>query len=148
MGRMVDARDHVHDRGLAAAGGAGDQDEPTRFGREVPQHRRHTQGIQGGNVLRDQAEGGADGAALHEAVDAEPRDPGYRVGEVELLVVLEALSLVVVEDAEDHLAGLLAVEDGEPVHRLDPALVSHRRWEARGEMDIGRLGLDHASQHL
>ena len=66
--------------------------------------------------LRDVAEGGADRAALEEAVDAEAGDVRDRVGEVELQVVLEALALVVVEDRVDDLAGLLRGQrpDGPP----------------------------------
>ena len=115
---------------------------------QFPQHRRHAERVQRGDLLRDQAEGGADRAALEVAVDAEAGDAGDRVGEVELFVVLEAFALVVVEDPVDDLAGLLRVQDRETVHRLDPALVADRRREAGGEVDVGGAGLDHPAQHL
>ena len=57
--------------------------------------------------MRDAAERGADRSALEEAVDAEAGDARDGVGEVELLVGLEALALVVVEEAVDGVARLL-----------------------------------------
>ena len=52
----------------------------------------------------DQAEGGADRAALVVGVDAEAGVAGDRVGEVELPVGLQALALVAGEDRVDDLA--------------------------------------------
>ena len=59
------------------------------------------------DLARDQAEGGADRAALEEDVDAEAGHAGDRVGEVELALVLEPLALRVVEDRVDDLARVL-----------------------------------------
>ena len=117
---LVLAVDHVdhrrQGRRLARAGRAGDQDEAARFGAELAQHLRHPERVERGDVLRHQAEGGADRAALEEAVDAEAGDAGDRVGEVELFGVLEAFALVVVEDAVDDLAGLLPGQHVEALH--------------------------------
>ena len=122
--------DHVEHRrqgrALARAGRAGDEDESARFGAEVAEHLRHAERVEAGDVLRHEAEGGADRAALEEAVDAEAGDVGDRVGEVELFAGLEALALVVVEDRVDDLARLLAGEDVESLHVHDLALVAHR----------------------
>ena len=87
--------------------GPGDQDEAARLAGEVGEHRRQLQVVEALDLLRDVAEGGAHSTALEVAVDAEAGDSGDRVGEVELLLVLEALALVVVEDRVDDLAGLL-----------------------------------------
>ena len=57
--------------------------------------------------VRDVAEGGRDRAALEEAVDAEAGHAGDRVGEVELLLVLEPLALRVVEDRVDDVPRVL-----------------------------------------
>ncbi len=144
--------DHVEHRRqgrrLARAGRAGDQDEAARPLGQIPQNLRHAERVQARHLVRDQAKGGADRAALHEAVDAEASDVGNRVGEVELLVVLEAFALVVVEDPEDHLARVLRSELREALHRDDLALVAHRRREAGGEVDVGGPHLDHAVKDL
>ena len=149
---LVLAVDHVdhrrQGRRLARAGRAGDEHEATRFGGQLAQHLRHAERVEGGDVLRHEAEGGADRATLEEAVDAEAGDAGDRIGEVELLGVLEAFALVVVEDAVDDLAGLLAGEHREALHRLDLPLVADRRRETRGQMHVGGLGLDHATENL
>ena len=104
--------DHVEHRrqrrALAGAGRAGDEDEPTRFLGQLTEDLRHPERVEVRDLLRDEPERGADRAALEEAVDAEPGDVGDRVGEVELFVVLEPFPLVLVEDAEDDVAGLLA----------------------------------------
>ena len=57
-----------------------------------------------GQAERDQAEGGADRAALVVGVDTEAGVAGDRVGEVELPVGLQALALVAGEDRVDDLA--------------------------------------------
>ena len=100
------------------------------------------------DLLRDEAEGGADRAALEEAVDAEAGDARDRVGEVELLVVLEALALVVVEDAVDDLAGLLRGQDREVLERLDLAAYADRRAGSRRSGGRRRPALDHPGEHL
>jgi hypothetical protein len=144
----VDHVDHRRQRrALARAGRAGDEDESARFLGQLPQHLRHAERVERRDVLRDEAEGGADRAALEEAVDAEAGDAGDRVGEVELLVVLEALALVVVEDAVDDLAGLLRGEHREALHRLDLALVTDRRRETGGQVHVGCFDLDHVAEH-
>jgi hypothetical protein len=149
---LVLAVDHVdhrrQGRALARAGRAGDEDEAARFGAELAQHLRHAERVERGDVLRHEAEGGADRAALEEAVDTEAGDAGDRVGEVELFAGLEAFALVVVEDAVDDLAGLLPGQHREALHRLDLALVADRRREAGGQVHIGGLGLDHAAENL
>jgi hypothetical protein len=96
--------------------------------------------------VRDQAEGRAHGPALEEAVDAEAGDGRDRIGEIELFVILEALALVVVEDAVDDLARLRVGEDREPLHRHDPAAVAHRRREPRAEVNVGCADFDHTAQ--
>ena len=81
--------------------------------------RRQAELLEALDLVRDQAEGGADRAALEEDVDAEARDPGDRVGEVELLLVLEPLALRVVEQRVDDLARVLRGQRREVVERGD-----------------------------
>jgi len=146
---FVDHVDHRRQgRALARAGRPGDQHEAARFGAKLAQHLRHLERVERGDVLGDEAEGGADRAALEKAVDAEPGDAGNRVGEVELFEILEAFALVVVEDRVDDLAGLLAGEHVEALHRHDLALVAHARRYARREVHVGGTALDHAAQDL
>ena len=146
---VVDHVDHRRQRrALARAGGAGDEDETARFGAELAQHLRHLERVQRRNVLRHQTEGCADRAALEEAVDAEASDVGDRVGEIELFAGLEAFALVVVEDAVDDLASLLAGEHVKALHMDDLALVAHRRRHPGRDVHVGGLRLDHAAQNV
>ena len=90
--------DPVEERGerrrLAGAGRAGDEDEPARLVGEVVEPRRHPELLERLDRLRDQPEGGADARALEVGVDAEAREAGNRVGEVELPLRLEELLLL------------------------------------------------------
>ena len=54
---------------------------------------RHAEVLEPLDVVRDEAERGADGVALAVEVDAEPRAARQAVGEVELEVLLELLAL-------------------------------------------------------
>ena len=107
----VDHVDHRRQRRrLARAGRPGDEDEAARLAGEVAQHLRHPSESRSGIWCGTRRKAALIAPALEEGVDAEPGDVRDRVGEVELLVVLEALALVVVEDAVDDLARLLGVE--------------------------------------
>ena len=129
----VDHVDHRRQRRrLARAGRPGDEHEAARLAGELAQRPAAAPsesrlgiscGIRRKAALID--------AALEEAVDAEAGDAGDRVGEVELLVVLEALALGVVEDRVDDLARVLRRQHREALHRHDLALVADRRREAR-----------------
>ncbi len=100
-----------------------------------------------GIVLRDQAEGRRQRRALHVGVDAEARLAGDRVGEVDLPVVLQPLTLVVAEDRVDHLArdlrGQLRV-----VHRLELSVVAQHRRRAGRQVKVGGVALHHLQQHV
>ena len=52
-----------------------------------------------------------------------------RVSEVELLVVLEAFALIVVEDAVNDVASLLSAQHRIALDWDDLALVADRRWK-------------------
>ena len=105
VARAVDLVDHRRQRGrLARAGRAGDEHEAARLARELVHGRRQAELVDRGQPERDQAERGADRAALVVGVDAEARVAGDRVGEVELPVGLQALALVAGEDRVDDLA--------------------------------------------
>ena len=130
---LVDHVDHRRQRGrLARAGRAGDEHEAARLAGELREHRRQAELVEARDLVRDQAEGGADRAALEEAVDAEAGDARDRVGEVELLLVLEPLALVVVEDRVDDLARVLRgrAAGSRPCGTISPVDADRRR-EAR-----------------
>ena len=87
----------------------------------------------------DQAEGGADRAALEVGVDAEAGVAGDRVGEVELPVRLQPLALVVVEDRVDDLARVLPASGrGKPSSGDQAAAHADHRRDAGGEVEVGR----------
>ena len=69
------------------------------------------------DLVRDQAERGAERLALEEDVDAEARDARDRVREVDLAVDLEPLLLLGREDAVEQVARLLGVSGGTPSRR-------------------------------
>ena len=99
------AVDVVEERGegrrLAGAGRAGDEHEAARLVREVVQARREAELLESLDLVRDEPEGGADGRALKVGVDAEAREAGNRVGEVDLPARLEGLLLLGREDPVD-----------------------------------------------
>ena len=102
---LVDLVDQRGERGrLAGARRAGHEDDPARLLGELAHDRRQAELLDRHRLGRDQAEGGAEGAALEEGVDAEAADAGDRVGEVELPVGLEHLALRGREDRVDDLA--------------------------------------------
>ena len=133
-------------RGLAAAGGTGDDDEALREVAELPHRRRQREILERGNPLGDDAHYAAEPEHVAEAVHAEAGDTGDFVGAVrvpvqeELLVVLLGEDLL--EDAEDLVARVagLAVDraeravdayEGAPrgAHVQVAAVPRHQRFE-------------------
>ena len=88
-------------RRLAGAGRAGDEHEAARLVRELVEASRDAELLERLDLVRDQPEGGADGRALKVGVDAEAREAGNRVGEVDLPARLEGLLLLGREDPVD-----------------------------------------------
>ena len=78
--------------------------KPRGFLAKLVDDRRQAELLDRHRLGRDQAEGGAERAALEVGVDAEAADARDRVGEVELPVGLEPLALRVGEDRVDDLA--------------------------------------------
>ena len=73
------------------------------------------------DLVRDQAERGADGVALEEHVDAEARDAGDGVRDVDLPLDLEPLLLLGREDPVEQLAGVVGGQ-----RRRDPRAAGSR----------------------
>jgi hypothetical protein len=106
--RAVDLVDHRRERRrLARAGRARDEDEAARLLRELAEARRQAELLERLQLVGDEAEGGADGAPLEVDVDAEAREAGDGVREVELPVDLEVLLALGRQDAVEELAGLV-----------------------------------------
>jgi len=88
----VDVVDHGRERrGLSRAGRAGYEDEPAVLLGEAPDARRQREIGEVRDVAQDDAESDRDGAALPEAVDAEPRQALRRVSAVEFSRLEEGL---------------------------------------------------------
>ncbi len=97
---------------------------------------------------RDQAEGGADRAALVVGVDTEARMAGDRVGEVELPVGLQALALVAGEDRVDDLARVGGGQSRVLVERRQPPPHAHGRVRAAAQMQVGGAASDDLHQQV
>ena len=86
----VDVVDHRGERGrLARAGGAGDEDQAARFHGDALDDLGQHELLDRLHAERDHAEDDADRAALHEGVHAEAAEAGDRVGEVDLVELVE-----------------------------------------------------------
>ena len=95
-------------RRLARAGRAGHEHEAARLlGEARAETRGQPELLERLDLLRDEAERGADGAALEVDVDAEAREAGDAVREVELPLDLEVLLLLAREDPVDELLRVL-----------------------------------------
>ena len=128
-------------RRLTGAGGAGEQDEAARLGRELVHARRQAELLERADVRRDEAEGAGERPALVIGVDTEAGEPAQAVGEVERAVDLEPLLLLRGRDAIDELARHVRVELGEVLEQLDVPMQPHRRLRPGGEMQVGRVDL-------
>ena len=107
----IDVVDERGQRGaLAAAGRAGDEDEPALLGGDLLQNERQPELVDGPDLHRDDAEDQADGAALLEDVAAEPAEAGHAVGEVHFLRFLEALTLRGGHDRRAHRDDVLVIQ--------------------------------------
>src|SRR5215218_2632068 len=108
------AVDHVYHRGqrggLAATGGAGDQNYPAFLLGEPLDHVRQVQILQRRHLERDEAHGDGDGPPLLEGVDTEPTDSGHDVGKIRLSGALELVHLVSGDDRPQDLLGILRTQ--------------------------------------
>src|SRR3954468_13302767 len=104
---------------------------------EVVDGRRQPEVVDGDDVGRDQAEGGADGRALEVGVDAKARVAGHRVGEVDLPLGLELLALVVGEDRVDDLARVGRRQARIALHPHEASADADHRRGAGGDVQVG-----------
>ncbi len=134
-------------RRLSRAGGAGDEDETAVFLGEATDARRQREGLEVRHLARDDAEGDRDRAALPEAVDAESRQAGRRVGAVELSRLEERLQPLRRLGA-DLLEGELEVafaQLGFAVELTEISVAAQNRRTLHLEVDVAGALFDGAS---
>ncbi len=147
--RLVDLVDDGRQRGrLARAGRARDEHEAARLLRHLVQRARHAELVERLDDGRDQAERRPDRRALVIGVDTEAGASRDRVGEVDLPLGLEALTLVVGEDRVDDLPRHLGRHDRVVVQRRQPPAHADRRVSSRGQMQVGGVALDDLEQQV
>jgi hypothetical protein len=111
-GAPVDLVEHRGQRGgLAGAGGPGDQHQPARAARPASEHRRAAELLERLDLEGDLPDGERHAAALPVGVAAEAREVLDAEGEVQLVLVLEALLLVLGEDRVGELERVLGGQD-------------------------------------
>ena len=113
-------------RRLAGAGRAGDEDEAARLLGELVQGRGEAELLERLDRFGNEAEGGADRAALEVDVDAEAREARDAVREVELPLDLEVLLLLAREDPVDELLRVLRRQRRELLESLNLAVHADR----------------------
>ena len=146
---LVDLVDQRGERGrLAGAGRAGHEHDPARLLGELADDRRQAELLDRHRLGRDQAEGGAERAALEEGVDAEAADAGDAVGEVELPVGLERLALRGAQDRVDDLARVGRRHVRHALERDERAADANRGRCARRDVEVGCLVLNDLEQDV
>jgi hypothetical protein len=116
--------------------------------------REHVQRVRDAELLErlqlrwDEPESSADRLPLEVHVDAEAREPGDRVREVELTVQLEVLLLLTGEDPVQELLRLLRGERIEAFETLDFSTHANSRGCPRRHMEVGGIRLHHAFEQL
>src|SRR6185503_17788883 len=81
-------------------------------------------------------------AVLHEGVDAEAREVRDGEGKVALEVLFVELALPVVHDVVEHAVHVFVIHRRQ-VDALDVAMHADHRRQARGQVQVGGLVLDH-----
>ncbi len=144
---MVD--DRCERRRLSRARGPGDEDESTVLLRQATDAGRQRERLEVRHLARDDAERDRDRASLAEAVDAEPRQAGGRVGAVELSRLeerLQALGRLGADLLERELQ--VAFEQlGLAIELGQSAVAAQHRRSLHLEVDVACAKLDGASEH-
>ncbi len=133
-------------RRLSGAGWPGDEHQPARPAGKLVQGVGQAEILERENLVRDQAERRADAVALEEDVDAEARDAGDGVRDVDLPLDLEPLLLLGRQDAVQPLAGVVGGQRREIGDRLDLAPDPDRRRGPHAQVEIGSAPFEHAPE--
>ena len=129
-------------RGLAAPGDAGDQDEPGGVLGELPQHRRQSKTLEGGDGERNHPHDDHERGPLPQNVDPEPPDARHAPGAVVVLETVDAIAVLVrSHQLERDRPGLLRREAllGER-HQL--AVDARAKEVTRLDVQVGGTALD------
>ncbi len=143
--RGVDVADHRRERRrLARPGSAGAEDEAARLLGEQLDSLREVEVGEVRHATGDHAEGEGDGAALAERVDAQARQPGSGMGDVELAGLLEEREPRGVPAADDRqeLLEVRLLERRPARHRKERTVVAHDRRLPDLEVDVAGTGVD------
>ena len=144
----VDVVDHRREgRRLARARGAGEQDDAALLLGELADDGRQVEVVDRADVHRDRADDQRDAAALGEGVDAEAREAGDRVGEVDLVLDVELLELRrILEHVVHAVDRLLVGQRRGALERDEVAVEAHERPGGDLEVQVRAPGLDEGVQ--
>ena len=143
----VDVVDHRRERRrLAATGGPGHQNETARLHGDALDDLGQVQLVDRLHAEGDHAEDDADGAALHERVDAEAAQARKRVGEVDLVGLLEVRLLPRRHDRLADRVERFGLQALAVLQRHQCAVQAEQGRQARLQMDVGGVALDRNRQ--
>jgi hypothetical protein len=142
--RAVDLVDQGGERRrLPRAGRPRDEHETARLVAELVEGRREAELLETLQVGGNEAERACEALALGVDVDAEAREPGDRVREVDLAVELESLLLLAGDDAVQQLAGGIRGEHREALQAFELTSDPQGRMGPNGYVQVGRVVRDH-----
>src|SRR5207244_9821386 len=110
------------------------EDQSLLLGREIADDLGETQLLEGQDLVGHLPDGRGGDAALHVDVGAEPAQPPHAEGEVQLPGRLEALPLLLREDAVRELLGQIGRER-RMLHGRDGAVDPYLWRNACGDME-------------
>ena len=122
--------------------GPGDEHEASAHLAERADRLGYPERVERRDLVRDRPERSSNRSPLTEDVHPEPSHARYGVGGVELLLVLEALSLARRQDPEDHLPDGLVVEHRASFDRPDRAVQPYAARHLRREVQVRRADAD------
>ena len=99
-------------------------------------------------LLRNEPERRGKRFLLEVHVDAEAREPGNRVREVELPLDLQMLLSLAREDAVQELLRVLPAQRFVAVKTLDLAAHPNHGWRLCGHVQVGRVARDHLLEQI
>ena len=135
-------------RRLPGAGGPCDEDEAAGLVGELVQPCRDAELLERLDLRGDEPEGCADARALEVAVDAEARETGDRVGEVDLTARLEELLLLGGEDPVHERPDLLRRQVLVAGHPLQAPVDADDGGRSRRQVEVGRVPLDRHGEQV
>jgi hypothetical protein len=144
---LVDEVDHRRERcRLAGARRSGHDHEALRQPAEIHARLRQSQLLGGDDLDRDLAHDAADAVPVLEHVHAEAREAGDFVGEVRIAQLGEVLLALVGDDLLHERVDVGARHRGVVLREMDLAMHAQDRVIAGGEMEVGRLRLEHVAE--